>query len=326
MTSAIFTTTLHQMVIFGLILGLGFLAGKLGVIRQSTMPELSRLIVNILLPALVFTSIYGDISRDMIMENLPLLGLSACFYAIIIAVTFVLSRALRLKGDRARVFQLCFIFGNTGFVGFPLMTAVFPGTGMICMTFFTLVDQFIFWTYGIYLSTAQEDGEFANKESHIGHDEKTHRHLFDWKSLVSPNTVTLVVAFAFVVVGIPLPSVVCDALQAVASATSALCMMYLGALICFTDCMKVLKRADIYVGMAFKMVLVPIALGFALQMMGLFREEIIQCFIMITALPTMTLVPIVASNNGHEGAYAAGVTAVTLVASIVTIPFVMMVI
>ena len=48
------------MVIFGLILGLGFLAGKLGVIRQSTMPELSRLIVNILLPALVFTSIYGD--------------------------------------------------------------------------------------------------------------------------------------------------------------------------------------------------------------------------------------------------------------------------
>ena len=103
-------------------------------------------------------------------------------------------------------------------------------------------------------------------------------------------------------------------------------MMYLGALICFTDCMKVLKRADIYVGMAFKMVLVPIALGFALQMMGLFREEIIQCFIMITALPTMTLVPIVASNNGHEGAYAAGVTAVTLVASIVTIPFVMMVI
>lgn len=42
----------------------------------------------------------------------------------------------------------------------------------------------------------------------------------------------------------------------------------------------------------------------------------------IMALPIMTVVPMIAKQNGHEGDYAAGMTVVTLVASAVTIPLV----
>lgn len=42
----------------------------------------------------------------------------------------------------------------------------------------------------------------------------------------------------------------------------------------------------------------------------------------IMALPVMTVVPMVVANNGKEYEYATGITVVTLVASIVTIPFV----
>lgn len=40
------------------------------------------------------------------------------------------------------------------------------------------------------------------------------------------------------------------------------------------------------------------------------------------ALPVMTVVPMVVANNGKEYEYATGITVVTLVASIVTIPLV----
>ena len=43
---------------------------------------------------------------------------------------------------------------------------------------------------------------------------------------------------------------------------------------------------------------------------------------MIMALPTMTVVPMIASQYGHEGEYAAGITAVTLALSVATLPLV----
>ncbi|MCI9628805.1 MAG: hypothetical protein HFJ64_06265 [Eggerthellaceae bacterium] len=70
------------------------------------------------------------------------------------------------------------------------------------------------------------------------------------------------------------------------------------------------------------MVVLPIVLARLLIWWGVLPVEMMQCFTIITALPVMTLVPIIASKNGHEGDYAAGITVATLVLSVVTIPFV----
>jgi hypothetical protein len=46
----------------------------------------------------------------------------------------------------------------------------------------------------------------------------------------------------------------------------------------------------------------------------------ISALVIIMALPTMTVVPMLAAQNSNEGEYAAGMTVVTLVASVATIP------
>ncbi|MCI9129707.1 MAG: hypothetical protein HFJ65_05310 [Eggerthellaceae bacterium] len=320
MTDTIFTTTLHQMILFGLILCAGFIAAKLKVITQESMLALSRLIVNLLLPALIFSSTYTDATKEALLEDLPMLALTAGFYLLISLITYALARAVGLLGDKARVFQLCFIFGNTGFVGFPLVATVFPENGFIYMALFTVVDQLIFWTYGIYLSTSQEPVEDTTRELPAGHEVR--RHTFAWRSLISPNTVTMVIAFALVMLSVPLPELLTNAIGIISSATPALCMIYLGALVCFSNWADVLKQLSLYAGILVKMVAVPILLAKALTWWGVFPTEMVQCFTMIAALPTMTVVPIVASKNGHFGDYAAGVTVVTLVVSIATIPLV----
>ena len=128
-------------------------------------------------------------------------------------------------------------------------------------------------------------------------------------------------ALAFVVLELPLPSVVCDALATVKNATSAMCMMYLGALLCFSNWMGVLRRKELYAGVGVKMIALPMACGSALMLTGL-PYEMVASLTMIMALPTMTVVPMIASQYGREGEYAAGITAVTLALSVATLPLV----
>ena len=226
----VFEVTLERMIIFFLILAIGFTAAKAGVIKQESMPAFAQLITKILLPVMIFYSTYANCTRQDIFDNIVLIGLSAIFYAVISLLMFILAQLLRLPHDKDRIFQFCFIFGNTGFVGIPLLASVFPQGGLVYMMMFSIVDQLVFWTYGIWLSTGRLHG---------------HKHRFNFRMLLTPNVIAIFVAIIFVLLQIPIPDLLKMTLGTVSNATSAMCMIYLGVLVCFSNVLPVLKRPEI---------------------------------------------------------------------------------
>ncbi len=301
-----FELTLNQMIIFFLIFAVGFLAARLKIISKEGMSNLARLITKVLLPVMIAYSTCANCTRDTIIQNWQMILLSAAFYALISFIVFLVSKALKLEHDKDRVFQFCFIFGNTGFVGVPLLAAVFPDAGLIYMMMFSIVDQLVFWTYGIWLSTAR------------GRTVKG----FSLKQLITPNIIAVVIALVILFLQIPIPKLIMSGAGTISAATSAMCMMYLGALANFSNVRPVLKRPELYIGILVKMVALPILVGKLLMMSGMFSEQMIMGLTIIMALPVMTVVPMIATANGDEGEYATGITVVTLVVSIFTIPLV----
>ena len=300
-----FQTTLQTMALFFILLCVGFAAGKLHVIRKEFMGPFAQLITKIFLPVMIFYFTVTTVSLDMLVANLVLIPIAIAVYAVLALVSLAIAKLLRLPHDKDRVFQFAFIFGNTGFVGFPLLPAVFPGIGMVFMCLFNVVDQLIFWTYGIWLSTARER-ETAK---------------FNAKVLLSPNIVAIVLALIFVVAGIPLPGIIDTALATLSKGTSPLCMLYLGATICFTPIGAILKRPDLYIEVIVKMIALPIGAGLLAGFLGA-SPEVAGCIALFIALPVMTVVPMIATQNGNEGAYATGLAVVTFVACVITIPLV----
>ncbi len=302
----VFEVTLEQMTIFFLILAIGFAAAKTGIVKQESMPAFDQLITKILLPVMIFYPTCANCPRQDIFDNVALIGLSALFYAVISLLMFILARLLKLPHDKDRIFQFCFIFGNTGFVGIPLLASVFPQGGLVYMMMFSIVDQLVFWTYGIWLSTGRSHG---------------HKHRFAIRMLLTPNVVALFAAVIFVLLQIPIADPLNMTLGTVSNATSAMCMIYLGVLVCFSNVLSVLKRPETYVGIGIKMILLPILAGRLLSWTPL-PSDMVSALVIIMALPTMTVVPMLAAQNGDEGEYAAGITVVTLVTSMATIPLV----
>ena len=86
--------------------------------------------------------------------------------------------------------------------------------------------------------------------------------------------------------------------------------------------LPVLKRPELYVGIVVKMIVLPVVVGHLIAMTEIFPGQMVLALAIIMALPVMTVVPMMVANNGKEHEYATGITVVTLVASIVTIPLV----
>lgn len=308
----IVTITAERMLVF-FVSAVGFAAARFNIIKDEHMFSLSQIITKVLLPAMIFYSTYVNCTRQSIIENWKMVFLAALFYAAISLLMFLTAKAMRIEHDKDRVFQLCFIFGNTGFVGIPLLATVFPDVGLVYMMMFTIVDQLVFWTYGVWLSTERNHYHPASQHLSI-------------RSLVTPNTVAIVVAIVFVMVEIPIPELLLSGIGTIDSATTGMCMIYLGALTGLSYLLPVLKRPEAYVGIILKMIVLPVIAGKLLLISGFFPEDMVLALAIIMALPVMTVVPMLVAANGVEREYATGMTVMTLIASIVTIPLVVLLI
>ena len=77
-------------------------------------------------PLLVFSNAMAGADRAQVEANWGAMLLTAVMYALLILVFRLVAWALRLKGSRSHVFQAALIFGNAGFIGIPIIMALWP--------------------------------------------------------------------------------------------------------------------------------------------------------------------------------------------------------
>ena len=95
----------NQIIIFAILMAIGFIAAKANVLTKDVLNALSRLIVVILLPALIFSIIAdsGVKTGEFLNSGKFALGVTLC-YTLLIAAGFVMIKLLKLEGKRANIF------------------------------------------------------------------------------------------------------------------------------------------------------------------------------------------------------------------------------
>lgn len=295
------TIILYKLTQFFLVLFLGYGLARGGIIEERDLALLSRLVTRVLLPVFTFCSLYQGNTRQQLAQSLPVLAFTALFYLMLGTLLALLAGVLKLSRERKKAFQALFLFGNTGFIGFPIIQSLNGGQGVIPMSMFSLVDQAILWSYGIWLCGS--GGKFR------------------LKNLLNPCMIAMLLAITVILTGLPVPALLADTAALIGNANTGICMLYLGALLYFSKLRAVLKEKELYIGIAVKMLLVPVCVGALLSHFAL-DTVTQQTLVILSALPTMTVIPILIKSTSSEGEYAASVTMITLLVSLVTLPLV----
>ena len=302
-----FQIVLNQVIIFLIITTIGFIAVKAKVLDNNGLTVVTKLFTKLVLPFLLFTNTVNGTTRAEIISNLYIVPICLAVYVVLIFVSQLLSRLLRLGATRGRLFALATTFGNVGFIGIPMLLALFGQKVMMYVAVFTVVDQILIWTYGFALSYP-EGTKFRLEAKAL-------------KKMFNPPLVSVLLALIFVLLDIrPFP-VMNDAFMTLAAASTPLPFIYLGGMVALSDMKKSLRHYEFYIGIAIKMIIIPIAAFLVLRALGV-HNELAMTTTIIIALPSLAIAPMLARTNGSDEEYATAVVVITTLSSLVTLSIV----
>ena len=304
-----FYIVLQQIGIFVIYVFIGIGAIKGGILTKTSLGVLSQFIAKISMPALIFTSTINGATRAELIDALPMFAIIATMYISLYAIFYAVSGLLGMTGNRRHVYEACSMFSSVGFMGIPLVVALFPDRGYLYIAIFTIIDQFLLWTLGIDL-TAPVD--------RVG----GHSIAGRLRNMINPATVGVILAVVGVFAGIRLPAILDKALLNVGATTTPLAMIYIGGLFCCIPIQRYIPEKKIYLIVAIKMIIVPLILYYGLTALAITTHEIVVTISVLCGLPTMVAVAMLAQIQGSDGDFGAAIIFVTTVCSVVTLPFI----
>ena len=299
---------LNQLLIFGLLMIVGAIASKRKILTDESKDFLARIIIDITLPFLIFST-FSSLKFDI---NLFKNGLFFFLFAFVnlLVLYLVGSASSKLQGlakPQAMVHTLHTMFGNIVFLGFPLFDALFPGgIGVFYAAVYQLASNTLTFTYGTYRlsSGTQKSG---------------------WKSLLNANTGAIVLGFIVLLSRFELPRFMLDAFSGLGKCTSPLSMVYIGALLAGMNIKKAFKIASVFIISFNKLILVPVFLGalYFLIAKGMHIEVAREAFfvlVMQAGMPCQTIIVVMTRRYNGDYHLAASNLFVSTLLSILTLP------
>lgn len=221
------------------------------------------------------------------------------------------------------IFQASLIFGNAGFIGIPLIMALFPREGAIYVALMSIVDQALLWTYGVWLCEPVKESSTAGRT----HTQLTHgldaRVISLLCRFVNPAFIGVMIALALILLGVKVPAIILKPLHTIDNMATPMSLIYLGGLFALTRWRKVLQRYELYVGLVAKMIAFPLtfyallsavvgALPFAVPI----THDMMLMITVISGLPTMTTIAMFTGRKDNMPEYAVGFVLVSTLFSL----------
>ena len=163
----------------------------------------------------------------------------------------------------------CTAFANTGFVGFPLMEALFGNYGLLLAAVYNLCYNLFFYTYAVYL--------FSRKPKF--------RLLEIFKNPVSVASILAIVLF---VIPWRMPAFLSETFKLIGDMTVPMSMMVMGSMLASVKIKKLVTDKKAYIVSALRLVVLPAVVMGAIVVSSLFlpmEPDTKSVIVLMCALP-----------------------------------------
>ncbi|MCL4078798.1 AEC family transporter [Coriobacteriia bacterium Es71-Z0120] len=270
-----------------------------GVLKPEDAKPLNAVLLNVGLPALVFSSVHGA----KIERSLALVPALAWVVALVgLAAALLLARVLKLPPAAAGAFVLAAVFGNTGYIGYPVAHALLGEPGLVRAIFSDIFGN----TLAMIAVGALVAARIARHEADV-------RPL---KEIVTfPPFVALALALA--TRGVDVPIAFMDWLGALGRIVVPLIMISVGLSL---RPRKLKDQAGVVAAVAaVKLVVLPLV-GLLAARLILRDEASARVVVLEASVPTMMMAVIMGHRFDLDTDLIASAVLVTTVVSVVAIP------
>ena len=296
---------LEVMVVLFIIVVLGYVLCKLGYMGDKFDQKLSAIVIDITCPALILSSVMGDVLPDRTLI-LPLLGVGFLTYFILLVFGFFVPRLITKNRDDEGMIGFALMFANVGFIGYPIVSSIFGPKAIFYAALLNMPNTFFIFTAGVMLVK----GEYSIRQ-------------LNPKVLFSPAMIAAFAAALIVALNLHTPDLIARPITMVGNITVPAALMVIGSSMARLPLKQIIGSWKVYVSSAVRLVVVPVSLYFLFRVCGV-SDAINDINTVVIAMPVASFGTMFCMKYGRNPALMTEITFITTVASILTIPLITM--
>ena len=295
-----FLTVAQQVLMLFLLIGVGFVLGKLKLLNAQGSLCMSNLMLYAVIPCLVVSSF----QRPLEAEHLQNFGLTVLLsVAVHAAMIIVAAVALRRADTEGRsIYSLCAVMANCGFMAFPLQEALYGSLGVFYGSAYMVVFNVCTWTYALYMASGRDKSLLKLRTV-----------------LLNPTILSLVLALGLYLAQISVPQLLLKPIGYIANLNVPVPMIIIGFHLSQADLKAALRGRGAVTSIVLRLIVSPlVALGLCV-VLGL--DAMVSTVVVIAAAtPAAAVVTMLVSKFGKNAPLSSSLVSIHTLCSAITIP------
>ncbi len=289
----------------------GYIAGKLGYMGETFDKRLSKVVIDITCPALILSSaMTGELPDRRYI--LPLLGISVLTYALLTGVALLLPRFLTKKKDDEGVIGFAMMFGNVGFMGYPIVASIFGHEAVFYAAVLNVVNTFTVFTIGTMLVVGKNQSTVEEKEMSR---KKMLRKVLYSTPMLSAYLTMLIVALEIK----DIPEFISQPLTMIGNITVPAALLIIGSSMSQLPLRALLGNGTIYATTLMRLAILPVGIHYLMTLLG-FSPFVVGINTVVIAMPVATYGTILCLRHGKDTTLITEVTFITTLLAMISIP------
>lgn len=289
----------------------GYIAGKWGYMGGTFDKKLSKVVIDITCPALILSSaMTGELPDRRYI--LPLLGISVLTYVLLTGVALLLPRFLTKKKDDEGVIGFAMMFGNVGFMGYPIVASIFGHEAVFYAAVLNVVNTFTVFTIGTMLVVGKNQSSVAEKEMSR---KKMLRKVLYSTPMLSAYLTMLIVALEIK----DIPEFISQPLTMIGNITVPAALLIIGSSMSQLPLRALLGNGTIYTTTLMRLAVLPVGIHYLMTLLG-FSSFVVGINTVVIAMPVATYGTILCLRHGKDTTLITEVTFITTLLAMISIP------
>lgn len=305
-------TVAQQVAMLFVLIGVGALTRRFGLISVKGLDGLVKLLVLIVTPCLLVDVFQRPFDPSMLRGLLIAFAVAFLGHLVVIAIARFAVR--HPDDDVIRPLRLAAVFSNAGFMGIPLEQAILGDAGVFYGIVYVVVFNLFMWSWGV--------GRMRNDERRTA-DEGRRDSFLSVKLFVNPGTVGIAVGLPLFFLSVKLPAVIGVPVHELANLNTPVAMVVIGHFLSDAKLGRVVRMTPVYVATAIRLVVYPLLMVAALYP---FRHQLDRNMMLAMTIaasaPVAAMVSMFAAQYNRDVDVAVAVVSGSTILSVFTMPVV----
>ena len=292
--------TAQQVLMLFVMILIGAVSFWAGLIKPEGKRVLSDILLYLISPAMLIDSYLVEFDPATFHNLLETFVLSGILLLLGLAVSFLFT--WRMASPNIVILRFACTFSNAGYMGFPLIRALFGEEGILYASAFLTMFNLLLWTQGYVMASG-----------------KARLREILTSIITCPSLIAVTLGLIIYLAQIPVSDILKSPLGMIGDMNTPVSMIVIGVTIAGSSLRTLLKSRELGVVLLLRLLVIPSISAVLFFLLGV-HGTVPMIALILEACPCAAITTVFAIKFGHSEELAAGSVVVSTLLSIITLP------